>query len=90
MARFTENRERPLVALGITHSPPNADVLLLTKEELREIISCVSVCFTLILYRFTYLVVTCLVVVCLVVVCHIGKFTLVAYLENLPLCQTLI
>ena len=72
----------PLVALGITHSPPNADVLLLTKEELREIISCVSVCFTsvyLIIYCFTYLA-----VVCLVVVCHLGKFTIVAYLENLP------
>ena len=37
-----ENRERPLVALGITHSPPNADVLSLTRKELREIISCVS------------------------------------------------
>ena len=39
MARFMENRERPVVVLGITHSPPNADVLLLTKEELREITS---------------------------------------------------
>ena len=87
MARFTENRERPLVALGFTHSPPNADVLLLTKEELREIISCVPACFTLvpsILLLFTYLVITCLAVVCLVVVCHLGKFTIVAYLENLP------
>ena len=75
------------MALGITHSPPNADVLLLTKEELREIISCVPACFTSvhsILYYFNYLVDTCLAVVCLVVVCHLGKFTIVAYLENLP------
>ena len=27
---------------------------------------------------------------CLGLTCHIGKFTLVAYLENLPLCQALI
>ena len=75
------------MALGITHSPPNADVLLLTKEELWEIISCVPACFTSvhsILYYFTYLVDTCLAIVCLVVVCHLGKFTIVAYLENLP------
>ena len=26
---------------------------------------------------------------CLVFACHIGKFTVVAYLENLPLCQAL-
>ena len=71
-----ENRERPLVALFITHSPPNADVVSLTRNELREIISCVlraSLSVTSILYRFTYLVVTCLVIVCLVLVCHIDN-----------------
>ena len=80
------------MALGITHSPPNADVVSLTRNELREIISCVShasLSVTSILYRFTYLVITCLVLLYLVVVCHIGKFSLGAYLENLPLCQTL-
>ena len=81
------------MALGITHSPPNADVASSHEEANCGKSYLVSLCALLgssILYRFTYLVVTCLVIVCLVVVCHIGKFTLVAYLENLPLCQTLI
>ena len=77
------------MALGNTRSPPNADVLLLTKEELRKsyLASRVLHLVTSILYCFIYLVDTCLAVVCLVVVCHIGKFTIAAYLENLPLCQ---
>ena len=45
-----------------TGNPKHADVLLLTKEELREITSCVPACFTLvtsILYRF---IISCLLV----------------------------
>jgi hypothetical protein len=58
------------------------------KEGTTGIIPRVSACFT-IGYFYPFTIPSLLVSCYLLLACHIGKFTIVAYLENLPFVSSL-
>ena len=82
----SENRVRPFVALEFeTHTPPtrrtplkrrNSGIHPLSPRASRSVNP-----FSLVITR---------IVLSIALTCHIDKFTVVAYLKNLPLCQALI